>query len=254
MMLLLERDDSNEFFSPALIGIESRLKWEREIEMTIDVNWKENIYFLSIANSQPVFFLLLFGCHFLPLCLRGEIRFVIGSLVHFGWNFERRFFFFWCIEDQRSEMARAMMMVDDGSFCCFGFCLMSRDSGVICIIFRLVCTAGRVTNIHLLCELWGWPIDLLFYMLHGANVTTDSQQHITRGAGLLAGALYSSIRYYYFIRSRSLPSNPSDGALYTTYILSLDSVGHVPPPRRGSSSSLLIRRSRAIQINSLLHI
>ncbi len=28
-----------------LIGIESRMKWEREIEMTIDVNWKENIYF-----------------------------------------------------------------------------------------------------------------------------------------------------------------------------------------------------------------
>jgi hypothetical protein len=45
MTLLLERDDSNEFFY--LIGIESRMKWEREIEMTIDVNWKENIYFFT---------------------------------------------------------------------------------------------------------------------------------------------------------------------------------------------------------------
>lgn len=71
MMLLLERDDSNEFFFPALIGIESRMKWEREIEMTIDVNWKENIYFLSIANSQPVFFYYysdVIFCH----CVWGE--------------------------------------------------------------------------------------------------------------------------------------------------------------------------------------
>lgn len=181
----------------------------------------------------------------------GEIRFVIGSLVHFGWNFRTKNF---CCVLKISGAKWWTMMVDDRSFCvalASAWCLW-RDL----YYFSSGLHRGTSHEIHLLCELWGWgwPIDLLFYMLHGAsNVTTDSRQH-TRGAGLLAGALYSSIRDYYFIRSRSLPSNPSDGALYTTYTLSVDSVGHVPPPPRSGSSSLLIRRSRAIQINSLSSI
>ncbi len=215
--------------------------------MTIDVNWKEIVsIFLSIANSQPVFF-LLFGCHFLLLCLRGEIRFVMGSLVHFGWNFRTKIFF--CCVLKISGAKWWTMMVDDRSFCvalASAWCL----SGVICIIFRLVCTAGRVTKFisFVNSEAEAGP-SICFSICCTEPMSRLIHGSTQEGLGCWLGLFI--LLYGTTISSGSLPSNPSDGALYTTYTLSIPLA--TCPPRRGSSS-LLIRRSCAIQINSLSSI
>ena len=201
MTLLLQRDDSNDFFFLELlwVGIESRMK-EREIEMTIMLIERKK--FLSIGSSSQ----FSFGCHFLPL-YRGGGGERISIRHRISWPFCRILKDDFRIRDQRSEIGRWWGWP---IFCCFCFCFMSR---MICIIFVWFVSA---VTIHLLCELCpsiAFVRQIYTEQCHDRSVAKES-------------ALFCVL--FHPVRSSSsvpfLPSNPSDGALYNV----LDSVGHVP--------------------------